>query len=81
MRCLPYEAHFLLEHIFRLVKEVAENVLVILLGLFALKTCELFEQMFLLSCHVRWRYDLDLHMLITTRTTMNDGYTHTFETE
>src|SRR5579884_2870214 len=71
----------LLEHIFCLFKQVAEDVFVVLFGLFAFQASKLLEQAFLLRGQVGGRYHFHDNVLVAASVAMHNRHTHTLETE
>jgi hypothetical protein len=71
----------LLENVFCFLKEVAEDILVVLLVLLSFEASKLFKQLFLFSREIRGCHDLNDHVLISTGRAMYDRHTHTLEAE
>src|SRR5579884_2236779 len=71
----------LLKHIFGFLEEVAEDVFIILLVLFAFEACELLKQVFLLGRQVSRRHDLHDDMLVAACAAMHHRYPQPFQAE
>ena len=79
--CLQAHLTPLLEDIFCLLEEVAEYILVVLLGLFAFKASELFKQAFLLCRQIGRSDHFNDDVLVAASAAMDNRYAHSFETE
>src|SRR5260370_2238409 len=79
--CLQAHLTPLLEDIFCLLEEVAEYILVVLLGLFAFKASELFKQAFLLCRQIGRSDHFNDDVLVAASAAMDNRHAHSFETE
>src|SRR5258706_16094533 len=70
-----------LKDIFGLFKQVAEDIFIVLFGLFAFQASELFEQAFLLGGHIGGRYHFHDDVFVTAGAAMHDRHTHTLKAE
>src|SRR6266516_2267438 len=72
---------FLLENIFSFLKQVTEDVLVVLFALFAFKAGKLLEQTFLFRGQAGWRHHFDDNVLIAASAAVYYRYPHPLEAE
>src|SRR5258708_28198820 len=76
--CLQAHLTPLLEDIFCLLEEVAEYILVVLLGLFAFKASELFKQAFLLFRQIGLSYHFIDVLLVAPSSAIDNMYSPSF---